>query len=135
MSTSPARRPAGTPAGGQFAPSAHAESSATLSDSLGLATALKPSRPKRPPFDDPEIAGWTDDDVVERLGFEDMDAYQRSHWTLGGPFSITAEVRDGEITFRTHDMRSGRSIRVATKRAATRIAKIIEDDYRGAGRG
>ena len=30
MSTSPNRRPAGTPAGGQFAPSSHAESSASL---------------------------------------------------------------------------------------------------------
>ena len=30
MSTSPNRRPAGTPSGGQFAPSAHAESSASL---------------------------------------------------------------------------------------------------------
>lgn len=73
----------------------------------------------------------TDDDIREALGFANIPEDVRKRHVPISPFSITREQRRGVVGFRTTDMRTNRSVRVSTKREATRVAKVIERDYYG----
>lgn len=76
-------------------------------------------------FDDEFIAGWTNDDV--RAHFR-LNATLGSGHSLHYP-SIVNQIRRGVKGFDVADMRTGGAhLRVKTKRAATRIAKLIEAD-------
>lgn len=80
-------------------------------------------------YTDELIAGWTDDSVREHFAFDSIPANIRHSYPPLGPFSITAETRQGVKGFRVTDTRTWKaSLRVRTKRAATRIAKLIEQD-------
>ena len=76
---------------------------------------------------------WTafDAGVKLQLCFDTLAPEVRSRWTPISPFSITAETRNHVKGFRVFDMRSNKSKRVATKREATRVAKMIEQDFYG----
>lgn len=73
----------------------------------------------------------TDDEIREALGFDSIPDDVRRRYVPIGPFCITREQRRGVVGFRTTDMRTNRSVRVPTKRDATRVAKMIERDYYG----
>jgi hypothetical protein len=68
-------------------------------------------------------------EVIERLGLGNLPEEVRSRWTPISPFCIVREVRKGVAGFRVSDMRSNRSVRVPTKRDATKVAKMIEADF------
>lgn len=72
----------------------------------------------------------TDDEIKSRLGFDKLGPCNRRYFPVGGPFSITAETRQGVKGFRVTDMRQGfsASLRTLKKKQATRIAKLIEKD-------
>jgi hypothetical protein len=71
----------------------------------------------------------TDDEIKERLGFDKPYDAARTHYSGTRPFSITKSTRGGRITFETTDMRTGKSVKVANKREATHVAKLIEQDW------
>ena len=76
----------------------------------------------------------TNQEILSLLDFDSLSEAVRDRYTPFSPFSITKETRKGVKGFRTTDMRSMRSVRVSTKREATRVAKIIEADFYDRGK-
>lgn len=77
-------------------------------------------------YKDPFLrAGWTDDDTRRHFHLDGTRGY-------GGPLarpSIVRQVRQGVAAFEVSDLRvGGARLRVASKRTANRICKLIDDD-------
>lgn len=135
----PNRFRAGTPTGGRFVQRCTAEADVDLSEPgesfhAEQAPAAVPTAPRvraaDKPFDDAFIGGWTPDHIREHFYFDRMSEEQRHCQPIGRPFSITAETHRGVKGFRVSDVHqgSGASLRVASKRSATRVVKLIEAD-------
>lgn len=80
------------------------------------------------------VPTYTVAEAINVLGLGSLPEDVRRRYTAGAPFSICREVRGGVAGFSVHDMRTGRQVRVATKRDATMVAKAIEASYYGGQR-
>lgn len=77
------------------------------------------------------MAALSVSEAAERLGLGTLPEDVRTRYTVWSPFSITRSVRQGVAGFEVMDMRTSRRVRVASKREATAVAKLIEaDTYR-----
>lgn len=98
MNTSPNRRPAGTPTGGQFAPSAHAESTATL-DADPSADGV-PEAWRAVGVTDANTLGWLQDAGVlpEHFSSPDSDVRRWAAYARGDM------IFEGETTGRAYEL-------------------------------